>query len=86
MSRFDRLTELPPTPKYRNRPRPRVYPGQQMGNLTVVDVNGTDQYGDPTWECRCVCGKVVTIRNQDLLWRRRQSCGKSHRRAKKAKR
>lgn len=49
--------------------------GQQYGNLTVIKraENGANRKAQ--WVCRCVCGKVVTVRGEHLRSGATSSCG-----------
>lgn len=47
--------------------------GKTFGRLTAR--TPTRLKGRPAWECRCVCGKVVTVRADRLAGGRTRSCG-----------
>lgn len=53
--------------------------GKRFGELTVI-ASGNDllnTYGRPiaTWECKCSCGKIVTVRGNQLTGGKAKSCG-----------
>ena len=50
--------------------------GKQFGRLTVIRQNGQDpKNADLLWECRCSCGKIVTVDGARLRGGYVRSCG-----------
>jgi hypothetical protein len=48
--------------------------GQQFGRLTVI--GKAENHGKRTaWECRCICGKVVSVTSNLLKVGKAKSCG-----------
>lgn len=35
--------------------------GKRYGKLTVLSENGRDKFGKTLWDCRCECGKEITV-------------------------
>jgi hypothetical protein len=50
--------------------------GKIFGKLTVIRFAGTPwpRYG-AMWRCQCACGRVVTVRSDNLLSGNTRSCG-----------
>lgn len=53
-----------------------VYVGLKIGDLEVVRYVGKDSSRHNLWECRCKCGRFVTVRSTCLRNRSKTSCGK----------
>ena len=51
---------------------PEIY-GQKIGYLKVLRKINKMYHGGFSWECECVCGKIVRIRNHQI--KQRVSCG-----------
>ncbi len=51
--------------------------GRRFGILTVVGPSNKHQIGsgEPSWVCRCDCGRTTDVRGCDLRNRGRRSCG-----------
>jgi len=49
--------------------------GKVFFRLTVIDRAQENISGKPAWVCRCVCGKVITVRGSDLRMGKHKSCG-----------
>ena len=50
--------------------------GQRFGRWVAVRYVGSDRRSRTAlWECRCDCGKVVTVRSHDLRSQKTKSCG-----------
>ncbi|MBI3301862.1 MAG: hypothetical protein HYZ72_07265 [Deltaproteobacteria bacterium] len=54
-------------------PLPRMQAGDQYGRLTLLVRSGTGKRH--LWQCRCTCGKVVTVWENNLRTGRTRSCG-----------
>lgn len=48
---------------------------QRYGRLVVVARDGSDKKGHALWECKCDCGKRITVRGDHLRRGATQSCG-----------
>src|SRR5579859_2974320 len=50
--------------------------GQTIGQLTVLSRDEDDQFGHPTWRCRCSCGTEI-VKRQWVLTKRKGhlTCG-----------
>jgi hypothetical protein len=55
--------------------RKSVKIGDKFGNLTVVQPIKPDKYGKLRWLCKCVCGKHMVVRGDNLLSDNTTSCG-----------
>jgi len=56
----------------------RDYTGEKFGRLTVVDqylLEDNTGYKRTFFECECSCGEVLTVRSNNVLTGRTQSCG-----------
>lgn len=52
--------------------------GRTSGKLTVLKFAGNNKWGNATWQCRCSCGKEVTVSGKQLTRkdaRVTKSCG-----------
>lgn len=49
--------------------------GKQYGLLTVLRYAGSREKGGATWECQCRCGRLVTVRGEQLRRGKATSCG-----------
>jgi len=49
--------------------------GQKIGRLTVLKMCDSKIHHENAWECRCECGKVVSIRTSSLKAGTTRSCG-----------
>ena len=49
--------------------------GKTYGRLTVLGRVGTNNHRKATWQCRCECGKIVTVCGSSLRNGDTQSCG-----------
>lgn len=50
--------------------------GKRFGRLTVVSrAPGLTNARKPVWECRCDCGRILTIAGGSLRWSHSRSCG-----------
>lgn len=49
--------------------------GVSWGRLTVVGPAGLDKYSNRKWECRCSCGKTITLITSRINRRDTESCG-----------
>ncbi len=49
--------------------------GKTYGRLEVQKFAGTDAWGKSEWECKCVCGKIVTVGISSLNQGHQRSCG-----------
>lgn len=59
--------------------------GRTFGCLTVVGQADDERNGATRWDCRCVCGRTVTVRGSNLTSGAVLSCG-CYRRARSAER
>ena len=60
--------------------------GMQFGLLTVKKRSGTlEKDRRALWRCKCICGKLVTVRGVDLQSGNTKSCGCLHRNYAKMK-
>ncbi len=48
--------------------------GEKFGRLTVLVLEGKNEWGTPTWRCICSCGEIKIISSSNLN-KRSQSCG-----------
>lgn len=48
--------------------------GKQVGALTVIG-RATSSNSYACWECKCVCGNIVTARGSNLRVKQQSSCG-----------
>lgn len=48
--------------------------GEIYGFLTVIEFAGTDKK-QSIWKCRCECGNIVNIKNDNLVAGKTKSCG-----------
>lgn len=53
---------------------PSISPKQTYGLLTILNLS-TQRTSRPYWDCRCKCGKLVTVRADDLKAGKSTSCG-----------
>lgn len=51
------------------------YSGRRFGRLLALRPGGLDRWGRVIWECRCDCGAVARVRQNDLHTGRTRSCG-----------
>lgn len=49
--------------------------GKKFGRLTVVKRADNDKNGSPRWQCKCDCGKFVSVYGSSLRSGETQSCG-----------
>jgi hypothetical protein len=49
--------------------------GMTFGRLTVLNLNGRDQYGSLQWMCKCSCGNRTTVTTARLRNGSKPSCG-----------
>lgn len=49
--------------------------GQHYGHLTILKLVGKNSHGQTMAECRCDCGKVITVRMSSVRSGNTQSCG-----------
>ena len=49
--------------------------GQKFGRLTVIGENGRSKSRSILWECKCICGKIVSVRADSLRNGATKSCG-----------
>lgn len=56
------------------RPTPNLK-GKVFGSLTVIRRVETVRGTHVTWECRCICGRLTTIRSNRLTSGKRVDCG-----------
>lgn len=49
--------------------------GERYGRLTGIAGATPDQRGKSRWRCRCECGRVTTIKSNQLRIGRTRSCG-----------
>ena len=51
--------------------------GKQFNDLTVItrSKRNPDKGGNVFWDCKCVCGKIITIRSPSLRTGNTKSCG-----------
>ncbi len=53
-----------------------IEPGTRYGRLVVFDFDHTKVRKSTTyWKCKCDCGKVTSVRTDNLLGRKTKSCG-----------
>jgi hypothetical protein len=57
------------------RPRLQLGPGDQYGRLTLLKLVGVSKKSHQLWQCRCTCGRVVTVQDHNLRAGRTRSCG-----------
>lgn len=55
--------------------RMTITPGMRFERLTVLRKGTPARYGHPRWDCRCDCGKEVTVRQSMLVAQQTKSCG-----------
>jgi len=48
---------------------------QRFGKLTVLERDGSDQYGHALWRCQCDCGGDIDVRGVDLRTGNTVGCG-----------
>lgn len=48
--------------------------GRVFGRLTIIGRAGKDRWGGWLWDCRCSCGRVVTVRASTLATGRTSQC------------
>ena len=59
-----------------------IYYGQTFGNLTVLGLSLIPRKGPnqkPIYICKCSCGKVVELKEHELISGHKKSCGCLHR-------
>lgn len=49
--------------------------GVRFGRLMVIEKAVLEKPGQAKWVCKCDCGKIISVRSQDLRNTRTQSCG-----------
>lgn len=49
--------------------------GKTFNRLTVIKRNGSDQWGQALWECRCICGNITIVTGGNLRTNGTKSCG-----------
>lgn len=49
--------------------------GQTFGDLTVLERDATRKGKYVYWKCQCICGKIVSVRGQNLKSGSTKSCG-----------
>jgi len=49
--------------------------GRRIGRLTAIRDVGSDKYNYRLWECRCDCGRTVTVNTNRLNKGKPRSCG-----------
>lgn len=49
--------------------------GSEFGELKVIDGPFKAHDGRKVWRCRCSCGNIVDIRQEDLIYNGKDSCG-----------
>lgn len=49
--------------------------GQKFGRLLVLEQNGKDGRGEFLWKCLCDCGKIVSVRGNQIRSGKSVSCG-----------
>jgi len=52
--------------------------GIKFGRLTILSESTRDKRNKRTWECRCDCGKTITVSQSSLLGNNTTSCGCYH--------
>jgi hypothetical protein len=50
--------------------------GRQIGNFHVAAFAGISKYGGTQWVCRCICGKLITLRRQQIQNQKTCGCGR----------
>lgn len=49
--------------------------GKTFGKLRVIDKIGSNKHQKTVWNCKCVCGKEISVTGSDLVRGHSQSCG-----------
>lgn len=52
-----------------------IMPGDQFGDLTVIERAGKDACNYILWRCACVCGSTADVRSARLRTGKTKSCG-----------
>ena len=54
--------------------KPQNLKGKKFDKLTVIELAGRDKRGNARWNCRCICGRYITVSAPVLKANRSHTC------------